>query len=335
MGRTIAWYRTPLEPELLTRLSKRSDVKGAIQAGGHLAVMAATGTVCIYCAVQGWWSALVAALVAHGMVCAFTINGVHELVHNTVFRTRWLNAAVAYIYAFIGWHNHFQFWGSHAEHHMYTLHPPDDLEVVLPEIFTVGGFFTAGIVNLPWLRSCPKTHWEFSRGRFASEWDKHCFPASNPDRRRPVIWWSRYLLAGHFVILVASVVTGYWIIPVVVSLTPLYGAWLFWLCNNTQHCGLVDEVPDFRLCSRTFYLNPVVRFLYWQMNHHTEHHMYTAVPCYNLAKLHEAVKHDLPPTPHGLLEVWTQIGRIMQRQRVDPSYQYAQPLPLLIPGGAR
>jgi len=35
--------------------------------------------------------------------------------------------------------------------------------------------------------------------------------------------------------------------------------------------------------------------------------MYAAVPCYNLAELHEAIKHDLPPTPDGLVAVWTRM----------------------------
>jgi fatty acid desaturase len=36
--------------------------------------------------------------------------------------------------------------------------------------------------------------------------------------------------------------------------------------------------------------------------------MYAAVPCYNLAALHEAIKHDLPPTPDGIVAVWQVIA---------------------------
>ena len=61
--------------------------------------------------------------------------------------------------------------------------------------------------------------------------------------------------------------------PVLITLAPFYGGGLQWLCNNTQHIGLQDDVPDFRLCCRTVILNPVVSFLYWRMNYHTEHHM--------------------------------------------------------------
>ena len=117
------------------------------------------------------------------------------------------------------------------------------------------------------------------------------------------------------------------IVPVLVTFAPFYGGWLFFLCNNTQHTGVQDKVPDFRLCCRTIYLNPVVRFLYWQMNYHTEHHMYAAVPCYNLKKLHEAIRADMPPCPNGLIPAWKQIIAIMRRQEVDPTYQYVAPLP--------
>jgi len=328
MDPTIAWYRTSLDPDLLTNLNKRSNVKGTLQAVGHLSCMIATGVVVIICASNGSWTWLVGALFLHGTVCAFTINGVHELAHNTVFRTRWLNTAFGYVYAFIGWHNHFAFWGSHTEHHKHTLHPPYDLEVVQPEVFTIRGYFFQALINLPWLRDVPKLHWQYATGQFNNEWDQHCFPDNNPAGRRPVIWWSRILLSGHVLILFAAMATGQWIIPIVFSLAPAYGAWLFFLCNNTQHCGLMDNVNDFRLCARTIDLNPVLRFFYWQMNHHIEHHMYAAVPCYNLHNLHKALVPDLPPTPKGLLQVWIEINEIMQRQRTDPRYRYAQPLPL-------
>jgi fatty acid desaturase len=90
---------------------------------------------------------------------------------------------------------------------------------------------------------------------------------------------------------------------------------------------LQDKTPDFRLLCRTIYLNPFVRFIYWHMNYHTEHHRYAAVPCYNLAKLHEAIKDDLPPCPRGLYATWKGIIGILKKQETDPAYQYAAPLP--------
>ena len=86
-------------------------------------------------------------------------------------------------------------------------------------------------------------------------------------------------------------------------------------------------MPDFRLSCRTNYLNPVLRFLYWNMNYHIEHHTYAAVPCYNLGKLHELMKHDLPPVLNGLFSVWEEIIAIQYRQKHEPGYGYAQPRP--------
>ena len=115
--------------------------------------------------------------------------------------------------------------------------------------------------------------------------------------------------------------------PIVITLAPFYGGGLQWLCNNTQHTGLQDKVPDYRLCCRTILLNPFLRFLYWQMNYHTEHHMYAAVPCYNLGKLHAQVKSDLPYCPAGLVASWKQVIAILRRQKIDPAYQFVADLP--------
>ena len=63
------------------------------------------------------------------------------------------------------------------------------------------------------------------------------------------------------------------------------------------------------------------------MNFHIEHHMYAAVPCYNLGKLHEHIKGESPVPPRGLYAAWKGIIAIMKAQRTDPSYQYVPELP--------
>jgi hypothetical protein len=55
--------------------------------------------------------------------------------------------------------------------------------------------------------------------------------------------------------------------------------------------------------------------------------MYAAVPCYNLGKLHELIKADLPPSPKGLIATWKELLPILKRQKADPKYQYVTPLP--------
>ena len=50
----------------------------------------------------------------------------------------------------------------------------------------------------------------------------------------------------------------------------------------------------------------------------TEHHMYAAVPCYNLETLHDAIRYDLPPTPNGIVATWGVIAREMRLLRSNP-----------------
>ncbi len=326
-GGPIPWYRSPLPPGAFPRLHERSNLRAAVQTLGYLGIFATTATLAWVSLGRAPWWGTALLIFLHGMVASFLINGVHELGHGTVFRTRGLNVFFCHVLAFLGWINHELFQASHVRHHRYTLHPPDDLEVVLPVRLMVTHFLARAFVSWPDFAYNAGLAARLAAGRFRGEWELTLFPANDPACRRAPVRWARVLLLGHTAIAVAGILTGQWLLPVLFSLAPFYGGWLFWLCNNTQHVGLRDNVADFRLCSRTFTLNPVVRFLYWQMNYHIEHHMFAAVPCYHLGELHELIKADLPPTPRGIVGVWREIARILRLQQVDPSFQYSPPLP--------
>ena len=101
--------------------------------------------------------------------------------------------------------------------------------------------------------------------------------------------------------------------------------------GDTQHAGLAENVLDHRLNCRTVYMNPINRYLYWNMNYHVEHHMFPLVPYHNLPKLHELVKADMPPPYHGLLEAWREIIPALLRESKDPDYYVKRPLPAPAP----
>jgi fatty acid desaturase len=329
----INWYRTPLDRATLAALNQRSDWLGLLQTLGHLGLLVLTGSAAWYAAEHLSLVSLLLILFLHGTFYAFLLNGFHELCHSTVFKTKWLNSLFLHLFSFLGSFNHVFFWTSHQEHHKYTLHPPDDLEVVLPVEITLSSFFKNMLVN-PWgFYQRVKGVVRLSMGRLEGEWENVLFPETAPETRRRLFGWARTLLFGHALLIVVSLAmslwTGlnFWLLPVLITLAPFYGGWLLFLCNNTQHVGLQDNVPDFRLCTRTIILNPFVRFLYWHMNFHIEHHMYAAVPCYNLGRLHRAIKHDLPPSPVGLIATWQEIIAILRKQKHDPTYQYVPPVP--------
>ena len=326
--RKITWYRSRLDREVLRSLNQRSDWKGMLQTLGHLGLLTLTGTGAFYAAARLPLPVLFLILFLHGTVHAFLLNGFHELCHNSVFRTRFLNTFFLRIFSFLGPFNYVRFWASHSDHHKYTLHPPDDYEVMLPVKLTFSGFLKSAIVN-PWgFYARWKLIVRLSFGKLEGPEETVMFPKSDMEKRRELFNWARIQLVGHALIIGVSLYFGLWLVPVLITLAPAYGGWLLYLCNTTQHVGLTDNVPDFRLCCRTITLNPLVRFLYWHMNFHIEHHMYAAVPCYNLGKLHKLIKHELPHCPVGLFETWKQIITILKKQKTDPEYQYVPELPM-------
>jgi fatty acid desaturase len=219
------------------------------------------------------------------------------------------------------------YWASHQEHHKYTLHPPDDQEVTLPANLTLKAFQNTAVVN-PWNFILHlKYTIRVARGRIEGRWEERLFPVGAVHQRRRLFGWARVVLFGHLLIAAVSLYFGLWLVPLLVTVAPFYGGLLYYCCIVTQHSGLQDNVPDFRLCTRSIKVNPVLQFLYWHMNYHIEHHMYAAVPCYNLGRLSREIKDDLPTPPVSLIAALKEIIGITLIQNVNPTWQHVVQLP--------
>lgn len=325
-GQPVRWYRPKIGREQLAELNRKSDLKGFAQTLGYLGVLASTGALFTWCCFNLWWLAL-PALMLHGACCAFLINGFHELVHDSVFKTRRLNRFFLSIFSFLGWYNHISFWASHTEHHKFTLHPPDDQEVVLPQQIEWRSLLKWAIIDIKGPYYAIRGALSTARGNLHGEWETYLFTKVKPEMRPALHRWAAIVLLGHAAVWAVCLPLGLWPVAVAVTWGRFFGAGLQFMCNATQHIGLVDRYPDFRVCCRTFTLNPVLQFLYWHMNFHTEHHMFAGVPCYNLPRLHRLIRHELPPTTHGLRATWKEINAILERQKQDPSYQHLPQLP--------
>ena len=117
-----------------------------------------------------------------------------------------------------------------------------------------------------------------------------------------------------------------WSLILVFSTQQFTANWLKYLVGLPMHCGLRDDVPDFRKCVRSIKLDPVSEFLYWRMNWHLEHHMFAGIPCYNLKKLHKLVAYDMPKV-RTLKEAWLEMIETKRKQKIDPNYQFDTPIP--------
>ena len=136
------------------------------------------------------------------------------------------------------------------------------------------------------------------------------------------IWVAIYVAVIAWAVMVRS------ILPLMfVGLPSFYGGWLLVVFGLTQHAGLAEDVLDHRLNCRTVYMNPVSRYLYWNMNYHIEHHMFPTVPYHALPALHEEMKSETPPPYKGLWEAYREIIPALLRQVKDPTYFVQRTLP--------
>ena len=345
----VKWQRPRIDTERLRQLNERSDAQGWFQAGGHLLLWLVTGAFVYYFWSLTMWLAFLIALFCHGVVASFFIPAAHELGHSTVFKTKILNQIFLYFYSCLGWWNHFDYSASHTYHHRYTLHPDGDRENLLPISPLVGPFFLVQLLTINLMTQTGRT---FSKGGLCStiyltylnalgrvgsldipsqEWQL-ALHEDQPGLHKSSILWARFLMLFHSLVVLASIVSGYWSFALIISFSPFIANWCAYALGMTQHCGLKENDNDFRKAARSVKTNPLFEFLYWRMNWHTEHHMFAGVPCDNLKSLYYEIA-DQMPKPRTLIEAWREMRATWRQQQSDPANVFDTPVPPIASGG--
>jgi len=314
------WYKTPIDRKLLKQLMKRSDGPALRNVGLWLALLVLTGAGAI--ALWGTWWALPVLLVYGVLYGTGSDSRWHECGHGTAFRSRWMNAVVYEISSFMIMRNSVVWRWSHARHHTDTIIVGRDPEItgMRPPQMIIMALNVFGIVALPQSLFALVRN---ALGHLSAD-ERQYVP--EPEQARAV-WTARVHVAIYLAAVVWAIVTWSWLPLLLIGLPRAYGIWLLVLMGLPQHAGLDEDVLDHRLNSRTVIMNPVLRFVYMNMNYHIEHHMFPMVPFYALPRLHEAIKHDLPAPSPSLFAAWRDIIPTFFRQLADPSYFIVQELP--------
>lgn len=340
----VEWYRCPIDHGRLRELSQRSNLKGFIQTVGHLGIFAVTGALVYTTWARELWVGFAATLWVHGMVGSF-LQGVapHELGHGTVFRTKWPNKFFMHLISLLTWWDSFDYASSHTYHHRYTQYAEGDRENLMPlpaalpfeaviQLLTVNIFLPpgrpfgkGGLLSTLWVTLKSAVGVIGSTKIPSREW-LQALHEDQPEQARKSMWWSRLLLVFHGFVVLVSIYTGYWVVPLTVTFFPFIANWCAFSVGYTQHCGLMEYAPDFRKNTRSIKVNPLTEFLYWHMNWHIEHHMYAGVPCYNLGKLAKEIAHDMPE-PRTTIGAWKEMRETWKRQKEDPNWVFDTPLP--------
>jgi fatty acid desaturase len=331
MEQKINWYRTSLDRNLLKRLTRRSDYRGLLQAGSFLLIYAATVYLTYFFFIRALWIPMVAVAYLH---CAFhgflgMEAAAHELSHGTPFKTKALNEFFYRLFCFLTWNNYLHFRISHMLHHQYTVHRGLDKEVVLEPIsFTLLDYISWFLFDFRKFKMFIFTNIAHAFGQTQVDfffWDPLLSPEDR--RNRKIRNWARFMLAGHALLVGFFIYFKLWPLIAVVTFGSFFATFSSRGCGLQQHLGLQPGVPDWRISCHTVRFGPLMSYLYWRMNYHIEHHMYAAVPFFNLPRLHEAISFDTPTPLSGFLRGVKRILQIQRRQRKDPAYTYKPEFP--------
>ena len=92
-----------------------------------------------------------------------------------------------------------------------------DHEVVLPVKLIFWHVLKTGIFNPQATLEDLKPILRIALGKFEGEWELTLYPESDPEGRKVPVRWARCMILGHALILAASIATGQWILPIMLT----------------------------------------------------------------------------------------------------------------------
>lgn len=321
------WYTSPVPREKMQELLQRRDGPALRDTALWFGLLFAFGAAGIALWGTGW---AVIPFALYGVIYASSSDSRwHESSHGTPFKTDWLNNALYEIASFMVLRESVVWRWSHARHHSDTIIVGRDAEIVVQRPLSLlslaGKFF-----SMPTFFKYFQSVLRHAAGKMTDE-ERTFIPESEFGK---VYLRARIYLAIYLGVIVLAIATRSILPLLFIGLPNIYGAWLMLVYGLTQHAGLAENVLDHRLNTRTVYMNRINRYLYWNMGYHIEHHMFPMVPYYNLPKLHELVKADMPPAYNGLIAAYREIIPTLLRVAKDPNYYLQRPLPPPLPQAA-
>ena len=314
------WYRTEIPRARMKELMQRSDGPATRDTFIWIGSLLLTGGLGAY--FWGSWLAVPFFFVYGILYMGGGDSRWHECGHGTAFKTQWKNEAVYQLGSFFVMRNPTVWRWSHARHHTDTIIVGRDPEIILmrPPDIARAILNTFGILEMPQALYTMLCH---AAGN-VSEAERDFIPVCEQGKLATV---ARVWTAIYAATIAASLGMGSILPLMLIGLPRMYGAWHVLLTGLTQHIGLAEDVLDHRLNSRTVYMNPFSRFVYWNMNYHIEHHMFPMVPYHRLPELHQEMLADCPKPYSGFIETYAEIIPTLLRQVRDPHHFVRRQLP--------
>jgi fatty acid desaturase len=298
MEHTWPYHGSKLIPkDQLKPFLKRDNISGLKHLFLHLSLIVISGSL-IYVSPNLILKILL--MFMHGSFIAFLYAGLHECIHKTAFKNRKLNEYIGYFLGFILLRSFLNGRYRHMAHHTYTqLDGKDPDKVEFPDSYSD---YLKHVTSFAiWIRIIGNLV-RHSLGKINSS-EKEYIPDSEINS---LIKETRFMMLGYFLIIGISIYLNttffliYWLLPRVM------GEPFVRLVRMVEHTGK-EETADMIHNTRTSFPSVLLKFLYWNMPYHIEHHLYSNVPFYKLPKFHQLVKPHTNEMEPSILSVHIQI----------------------------
>lgn len=282
-----------LDRKVLKAMAKRSDRPGiqyliqwgiALLVSGYL-VWLSLGT--------GWiWL----AQILYGTILVVPVYALsHETAHGTAFKTRWLNDAVYWITSLIYLEEPLHRRYTHTQHHTYTWHTEKDAQIAAHLTMDFPGWMKE-ILGYSLFKFHLISLWSLATGRY-TKMVLECVPESE----LPKLTRNARLFVLIYCLIATLIAFGHmWLIWFLV-LPRILGGVSMLLFTVIQHVEMQENSPSILETTRSFKTVWPASFLYMNMEHHIEHHLYPQIPFYSLPQLNQALADQLPEPDPGLI----------------------------------
>lgn len=289
----------------LKQYMTRNNSTGLLHFAMHIGAIIAVGAL-LWSTEFSWWT--IPAMFLQGAMIAFLFAPMHECVHSSAFKIRRLNTIIGRICAAIILRPFLYLKYRHMAHHTFTQHPEGDPDRVdfprdMPEYL-----LHVSSANI-WHRML-KNLYNLSLGRFTEE-EREFIPTTELSA---VVNEVRLMVLLYVVITAASIWFQSWMAVYVWLLPRIIGEPALRAIRMIEHTGMAES-PNMLENTRTTQTNFLVRFFYWNMPFHAEHHLYPSVPFHALPRLHkEKVREHLAEIAPGVASVHYKIlKRLLSR----------------------
>ena len=282
-------FSDTIEAGALKSLTRRSDLRGILHLAGHLVLLAGAMWMVALSSVSLW---LILTWPVYGVMLVFLFAPLHETIHRTAFKTRWLNDLVAGLCGAVLVLPPTYFRAFHFAHHRHTQDSERDPELLFAKPASLGAYLGQASGMVYW---CAQVldHFRHAAGRV-----EETFIA--PKLRRAIIVEARLYLAFYLGLGAASLAfeswaaVVYWIVPIALA-QPALRLYLL-----SEHMGCAQS-PDMFCNTRTTLTTWALRALAWNMPFHVEHHAYPGIPFHALPATHRLLKDRIAVLAPGYL----------------------------------